>query len=144
MALRLLEIVIPEEGTGDVLKIIEEAQVTNFWLTCNCENRNIFKLIVAAAKTEKLIDTLEKKYGSLEEFHMVLLPLEASYPSSKDIEEKAKKGKEEQAGEKKKEPLRVSRQELYHDIFDSSKLTNIFIIMIAAGSHRCSNRAYQG
>ena len=25
MALRLLEIVIPEEGTGDVLKIIEEA-----------------------------------------------------------------------------------------------------------------------
>ena len=130
MALRLLEIVVPEEGTGDVLKIIEEAQITNFWLTCSCENRNIFKLIVAAEKTEKLLDTLEKKYGNREEFHMVLLPLEASYPSTKDIEEKAEESKEEQAGEKKKEPLRVSRQELYHDVFDSSKLTNIYMIMI--------------
>ena len=130
MALRLLEIVVPEEGTGDVLKIIEEAQITNFWLTCSCENRNIFKMIVTAEKTEKLLDTLEKKYGGLEDFHMVLLPLEASYPSTREIEEKAEEGKEEQAAKKKKEPLRVSRQELYHDVFDSSKLTNTYMIMI--------------
>ena len=130
MALRLLEIVVPEEGTGDVLKIIEEAQITNFWLTCSCENRNIFKMIVTAEKTEKLLDTLEKKYGGLEDFHMVLLPLEASYPSTREIEEKAEEGKEEQAVKKKKEPLRVSRQELYHDVFDSSKLTNTYMIMI--------------
>jgi uncharacterized hydrophobic protein (TIGR00341 family) len=122
MALRLLEIVVPEEATGEVLAIVEEAKVTNFWLTCSCENRNIFKMIVPAEKTEGLLDTFEKKYGGLEDFHMVLLPLEASYPSTKEIEEKAE--------ESKKEPLRVSRQELYHDVFDSSKLTNTYMIMI--------------
>ncbi|MGB6289809.1 MAG: hypothetical protein WBF36_06745, partial [Desulfobulbales bacterium] len=89
MALRLLEIVVPEEVTGEVLAIVEEEKVTNFWLTCSCENRNIFKMIVTAEKTESLLDTFEKKYGGVADFHMVLLPLEASYPSTKEIEEKA-------------------------------------------------------
>jgi len=130
MALRLLEIVVPEEVTGEVLTIVEEARVTNFWLTCSCENRNIFKMIVTAEKTEGLLDTFEKKYGHLEDFHMVLLPLEASYPSTKEIEEKEAESKKEEVGEKKKELLRVSRQELYHDVFDSSKLTSTYMIMI--------------
>jgi uncharacterized hydrophobic protein (TIGR00341 family) len=129
MALRLLEIVAPEEATGEVLSIVEEAGVSNFWLTCSCENRNIFKMIITAEKTEGLLDTFEKKYGGLEDFHMVLLALEASYPSTKEIEEKAAESNGEKE-EKKKEPLRVSRQELYHDVFDSSKLTNTYMIMI--------------
>jgi uncharacterized hydrophobic protein (TIGR00341 family) len=130
MALRLLEIVVPEEVTGEVLAIVEEEKVTNFWLTCSCENRNIFKMIVTAEKTESLLDTFEKKYGGVADFHMVLLPLEASYPSTKEIEEKAEESNKEEEGEKKKERFRVSRQELYHDVFDSSKLTNIYMIMI--------------
>jgi uncharacterized hydrophobic protein (TIGR00341 family) len=134
MALRLLEIVVPEEVTGEVLAIVEEEKVTNFWLTCSCENRNIFKMIVTAEKTEGLLDTFEKKYGGLEDFHMVLLPLEASYPSTKEIEEKAEESKKEERGKKKKEPLRVSRQELYHDVFDSSKLTSTYMIMIVLSS----------
>jgi uncharacterized hydrophobic protein (TIGR00341 family) len=130
MALRLLEIVVPEEATGEVLTIVEEAKVTNFWLTCSCENRSILKMILTAEKTESMLDTFEKKYGHLEDFHMILLPLEASYPSTKEIEEKAAESKEEEEGKKKREPLRVSRQELYHDVFDSSKLTNTYMIMI--------------
>ena len=134
MALRLLEIVVPEEVTGEVLAIVKEEKVTNYWLTCSCESRNIFKMIVTAEKTESLLDTFEKKYGHIEDFHMVLLPLEASYPSTKEIEEKAEESKEEEEGKKKKEPLRVSRQELYHDVFDSSKLTNTYMIMIVLSS----------
>lgn len=130
MAIRLLEIVVPEEVTGEVLAIVKGEKVTNFWLTCSCESRNIFKMIVTAEKTESLLDIFEKKYGHIEDFHMVLLPLEASYPSTKEIEAKAVESKEEEEGQKKKEPLRVSRQELYHDVFDSSKLTNIYMIMI--------------
>jgi len=130
MALRLLEIVVPEEVTGEVFKIIEEAQITNFWQTSSGEKRSILKMIVAAGKTESLLDTFEKKYGSFEEFHMVMVPLEASYPSTKEIEEKAEEKEKDEQREKKKEPLRVSRQELYHDVFDSAKLTNTYMIMI--------------
>jgi len=130
MALRLLEIVVPEDVTAEVMTIIEEAKITNFWLTCSCENRNIFKLIITAEKAESLLDTFETKYGRFDDFHMVLLPLEASYPSTREIEEKAVESSEEEEGEKKKEPLRVSRQELYHDVFDSAKLTNTYMVMI--------------
>ena len=87
-------------------------------------------MIVAAEKTETLLDILEKKYGHLGDFHMVMLPLEASYPSTKEIEEKAEESTKENGEEKEREPLRVSRQELYHDVFDSSKLTNTYMIMI--------------
>ncbi|MBW2522271.1 MAG: TIGR00341 family protein, partial [Deltaproteobacteria bacterium] len=128
MALRLLEIVVPEEATPDVLKIIEEGQITNFWQTCSCESRNIFKMIIAAEKTEKLLDTLQKKYGHLDSFHMVLLPLEASYPGTKEIEATAEE--KEKVETEKKEPLRVSRQELYNDVFYSAKLTRTYMIMI--------------
>ena len=41
MALRLLGKVILEEHVSDVLAIIEEAQVTNYWKTCSFESRVI-------------------------------------------------------------------------------------------------------
>lgn len=130
MALRLLETVVPEEVVGEVLGIIEEAGITNYWITCSCENRSVFKIIVAAEKSEKLLDVFEKKYGHLEDFHMVLLPLEASYPTSRDIEEKAAASDTAEIGQEEKQRLRVSRQELYHEVFDSSKLTRTYMIMI--------------
>jgi uncharacterized hydrophobic protein (TIGR00341 family) len=129
MALRLLEIVIPEDHAGDVLAIIEEAQLSNYWQTCSCESRVIYKLILSAENTEKIMDKLEKRHGHSSEFHMALLPVEATFPSPKEIEEK--KEEESQPGKEVKVPLRVSRQELYSEIFDSAKLTNTFLIMVA-------------
>ena len=128
MALRLLEIVIAEEHVTEVLAIIEKANVTNFWQTCSCESRAIFKLILPAENTEKIMDELEKLYGSSGEFHMALMPVEATFPSPKEIEEK----KEDiiESGKGEIVPLRVSRQELYSEIFDSSKLTNTFLVLV--------------
>lgn len=128
MALRLLEIVIPEEKVNEVLDIIEEAQVINFWQTCSCESRAIYKLILPAEDTEKIMDELEKRYGQSSEFHMALLPVEATFPSPKEIE---KKEGDSQPGMEEKVPLRVSRQELYSEIFDSSKLTNTYLVMVS-------------
>ena len=129
MALRLLEIVIPEEHVNEVLAMIEEAKIENYWQTCSCESRVIYKLILPVENTEKIMDELEKRYGKSSEFHMALLPVEASFPSPKEIEEK----KEEENGAEpdEKVPLRVSRQELYSEIFDSAKLTNTFLVMVA-------------
>jgi len=94
MALRLLEIVIPEEYVNEVLAMIDEAKIENYWQTCSCESRVIFKLILPVENTEKIMDELEKRYGKSSEFHMALLPVEASFPSPKEIEDK----KEEENG----------------------------------------------
>ena len=101
MALRLLEIVIPEEHVNEVLAIIEEAKIENYWQTCGCESRVIYKLILPAENTEKIMDELEKRYGQSNEFHMALLPVEATFPSPKEIEEKQEE--EIQSGTEEKE-----------------------------------------
>jgi len=128
MALRLLEIVIPEQHVSEVLTVIEEAQVTNYWQTCSCESRVIFKLILPAENTEKIMDELEKRYAHSSEFHMALLPVEATFPSPKEIEEKKEAVSE--PGREERVPLRVSRQELYSEIFDSAKLTNTYLVLV--------------
>jgi uncharacterized hydrophobic protein (TIGR00341 family) len=127
MALRLLEVIVPEQNFNDVTELLKQNEISNFWQTCSCESKIIFKIILQVEKTEGLIDQFESRYKHLESFRLILFPLEASYPSPKQIE---KKSEESLADGSQKAPLRVSRQELYNDIFDSSKLTNVFLIMV--------------
>lgn len=128
MALRLLEIIVPEQHFKDVSEVLKQNEIADFWQTCGCDSKIIFKIILQVEKTEGLIDHFESKYKHLDGFRLILYPVEASYPSPKQIE---KKSEEALANGSQKTPLRVSRQELYNDIFDSSKLTNVFLIMVS-------------
>jgi len=127
MALRLLEVIVPEQHFNDVSELLKKNEISDFWQTCSCESKIIFKIILQVEKTEGLIDQFESKYKHLDSFRLILFPLEASYPSPKQIE---KKSEESLVDGSQKIPIRVSRQELYNDIFDSSKLTNVFLIMV--------------
>jgi len=127
MALRLIEIIVPEQHYNDVSELLKKNEISDFWETCSCESKIIFKIILRVEKTEGIIDQFENKFRHLESFRLILFPLEASFPSPKQIE---KKSEDNITDESKKTPIRVSRQELYNDIFDSSKLTNIFLIMV--------------
>ena len=128
MALRLLEVIVPEQYFNEVSDILEKNEISDYWQTCSCESMIIFKLILQAEKTESLMDQFEAKYKHLKDFRLILQPLEASFPSPKEIE---KKFEESGTGnDKEKVPMRVSRQELYNDIFDNSKLTTVFLVMV--------------
>lgn len=127
MALRLLEVIIPEQHFNEVSGLLEQNEISNYWQTCSCESKIIFKIILQAEKTESLMDQFESKYKHLPDFRFILLPLEASFPSPKEIEQKT----EESTIKKEKVPLRVSRQELYNEIFDRSKLTKVFLVMVS-------------
>lgn len=127
MALRLLEIIVPEQHYNDVSELLKQSEITDHWQTCSCESSVIFKIILQVEKTEEIIDQFENRFKHLEAFRLILYPLEASFPSPKQIEEKSK---ENGNNETQETPIRVSRQELYNDIFDSSKCTNTFLIMI--------------
>ena len=74
------------------------------------DNTNIiFKAIIKTERTEKIMDALEQRYSHMDHFRMVLLPLEASFPSSKEIEDNGKTVETDQAAvEEEKPPLRVS------------------------------------
>ncbi len=127
MALRLLEVIIPEQHFNEVSEVLKQNEISDFWRTCSCEFSVIFKIILQVEKTEAIIDQIESKYKHLDSFRLILYPLEASFPSPKEIEEKFE---ESTSGDSSKASLRVSRQELYNDIFDNSKLTRVFLVMV--------------
>ena len=131
MDLRLLEIVINDQFAAEVEQLFEKKDISEFWRTCGCNTNIIFKAIIKTEKTEKIMDALEQRYSHMDHFRMVLLPLEASFPSSKEIEDNGKTVETDQtAVEEEKPPLRVSRQELYNDLFSLSRISTFFLTMI--------------
>lgn len=128
MALRLLEVIVPEQHFNEVSEILQENELSEYWQTCSCDEKVIVKIVLHAEKTETLMDQFEERFKHLAGFGLILLPLEASFPFLKEIDEKPQEpGAEE---EKQNVPLRVSRQELYNEIFDQSRLTRVFLIMV--------------
>lgn len=130
MALRLLEVIIPEEHFKEVVRFFEESEITDFWHACGCESEVVFKAIMPAQKTEAVMDVLEKKYAHLPVFNLVLVPVEASFPSPKELE-KQPEPSEADGNKSAPVPLRISRQELYNEIFDSSKTSGVYLIMVS-------------
>ena len=135
MALRLMEIVVPEQYSNETLALLTQHNVVDYWLTCGCESNSIFKIILQVEKTEAIINAVEKRFGHIQEFRMVLLPLEATIPSPKEIEKKdEEKEKDGSVDTEQKPPLRVSRQELYNEIFYGANLTTVFLVMVFLSS----------
>lgn len=131
MPLRLLEVFIPGPGEHKVTDLIDDEKVLSFWQDRASESGSLLKMVLSVEQTEKVIDLLEQKYGGKDGFRVVLLPIEATIPR---IEEKKTEeaetngeGKQEEAGI---EPLRISREELYSDIVDSTKSKGTFAAMV--------------
>jgi len=132
MALRLLEINVPEEHVNEIITILEEYNISDYWQTCGCESSIVFKIIVHVESTEKLLNIIETRYGHLPEFRATLLTLEATIPSAKNIDSKTEEAKADAdaASPSGETPLRISRQELYNEVFYNSKLTRVFMLMV--------------
>jgi hypothetical protein len=131
MPLRLLEIIIPETNSKDVRELIEEESVIGFWQEAASETGLLVKMLLSVEQTEKILDLLEQKFTGAEGFRVVLLPVEATIPR---IEEKKTETSDldrtESKDETEKNVLRISREELYSDIVDNTKFTNIYVAMV--------------
>lgn len=131
MPLRLLEIIIPETNSKDVRELIEKESAIGFWQEAASETGLLVKMLLSVEQTEKILDLLEQKFTGAEGFRVVLLPVEATIPR---IEEKKTETSDldrtESKDETEKNVLRISREELYSDIVDNTKFTNIYVAMV--------------
>jgi uncharacterized hydrophobic protein (TIGR00341 family) len=128
MALRLIEIILPEHQSEDLSQILAENSISDFWQAGACGPSVIMKILLPAEKTESLMDKLEKRYSNIDGFKVVLLSVEASIPH---IADQKPEDVHVETHKSEKVPLRVSRQELYSDILDSTKLTKAYLMMAA-------------
>jgi uncharacterized hydrophobic protein (TIGR00341 family) len=126
MALRSMQIFIPEDGGSKVDELLEGHEVLGTWRDATGEDRLVCHLLVPAEEAEPIMDRFEQAFGNAEGFRVVLFPVEATVPRP-ETEEEAANG--DRAEDDAKESERVSREELYHDITETLGATRVFMAM---------------
>jgi len=133
MALRLIEMVIPDEKKVEVQSSLEDQPVLTYWNEEITDERTLIKVLLTSKETECVLDFLENRFSSVEDFRIILLSVEASIPREEESEEEVKKERP-QVQESEENIDRVSREELYADINDATELNMVYLGMVVLAS----------
>ncbi|MHC5040675.1 MAG: hypothetical protein ACYTHM_25460, partial [Planctomycetota bacterium] len=131
MALRLIEIVAPEEYLESIQGFLRDYAVTGSWTQSLRDETCLVRVLLPTEETEAVIDVLEKRFSNVEGFRLMLFTVEATVPRHEPVEPAPAGGgggPERKGGEKP--PLRISREELYEDICVGARLTKPYVAMV--------------
>ncbi|MGD8817624.1 MAG: hypothetical protein PVJ51_10585, partial [Acidobacteriota bacterium] len=131
MALRLVEVTLPRAELDGLPGLLEEVTLVDLKLWDTDGNGGMARILLDAQYTETVSDLLVDRYGSRDDFRIVLLAVEATVPQIEQPEEEKKQAQAEGEGSESKGPQRVSREELYEDLSEASGLTWVYVVMVA-------------
>jgi len=135
MALRLIELILPEDQLQYAQGILKDCQAIDIWNENLQENKVLIRILLPAERTEEAMDTFEKHFSIVDGFRIILFPVEASIPRPQQAEEEVTKQEEIPPEKQLASNIgRISREELYNDVADSAKITKVFVIMVALSS----------
>ncbi len=132
MALRLIEIIAPENIEEEIHNLLQEQPLMGRWAEHLSEERVQINALVDANNVESVLDVLHGHYKNTKDFRAVLINVEATIP----LPEKPEKaeGAEPAAVTKEKPKPRISREELYTSVLDSSRLSWVYIVTVILSS----------
>ena len=128
MPLRILEVTAPYSVFEDIKRMAEDAEAIQVRTIGEVDTTGFVSILLDAKNAENLTDKLISQFASLPHFRLVLLPVEATLPTIIPTQERSAVAP---TGKLKKKPSRVSREELYEDIEEASRLTPIYVVMVA-------------
>jgi len=127
--LRLIELAIPSQELEKIPALLQDIRVIQTWTSDSAGAGGNVRILLEAEHTEALTDVLVRHFGSRDNFRLVSLPVEATVPPVEPpADSKAPEG--EAAAPAKGGPLRISREELYEDLAQASRLTPIYVVTI--------------
>jgi uncharacterized hydrophobic protein (TIGR00341 family) len=129
MIFRLVEVVLPGSNKEDAERLLEEYDVKDYSYSKFSETHLEFHIIVKRDITEELLDAFQKKFSNLEGFRIIIIPIETYIPLP---EEKSRIG--EEYTEKQGEHGRISREEIISQVSEMSRLTKVYIVLVAASA----------
>ncbi|MHC4291600.1 MAG: TIGR00341 family protein [Planctomycetota bacterium] len=128
MALRFVEIFIPVEKEKELFDLLTAFEsITIVQKECS-EKLLHAKLLLNTEHTEELMDRLEARFANIQNFRIVIVAVQATIPR---IETTAPV---EKITPRKIKFARISREELYHNILEASRLSWLFATMVALSS----------
>ena len=135
MALRLIELILPQDQLKYSQEILKDCQADGVWYEQLEEDKILIRILLPAEKTEEAMDTFEKHFSIVDGFRLLLFPVEASIPRPEQPEEEPVTYVEIPPQQELASNIgRISREELYNDVADSAKITKIYLIMVALSS----------
>ena len=129
MAQRLVKIILPESHGKEAQELLRSQESLSFWQEESADGNSVISALTDTGSSEKIMDLFEKKYSYLSGFQIVLLPVEASIPRTDIPDDDLSASSQVKTKTEQKISIRISREELYSDIVDSTKLSNIFVLM---------------
>lgn len=132
MPLRLLEVYVPSsENLSWINEQVEKLDVHAVWTESEVDNQHTVKILVSSEESGELMDIIQKRFSSNDNFRMILLPVEATVPR---VESDKKKTENKEEKPKKIKSLGISREELYSDITSGIQTSKVFIFMTILSS----------
>lgn len=129
MPLRIVKIILPENYDKQALELLESQDNLSFWQEESSGGNFVAGVLTDSGQSETIMDLFEKRFSSVAGFKLILLPVEASIPRT-EIADKAKSvARQNKTQAERRKAFRISREELYSDIVDSTELSKIFVLM---------------
>lgn len=125
MAFRLIEVILPKEKNEETKELLKKFDVMDYEADESSETHLEFSIVVEQDKSEKLLEVLQKRYSKLENFRIIIIPVEAYIP----IPEKDENNEEAENPEG-----RISREEIYEKVSEMSELTKIYMILVGSSA----------
>lgn len=123
MPYRLIEVTAPADRLEEAKQLIQETEIIHLWSENSGDERGILRVLVEVEYTEKLMDDFSSKFENFKDFRLLLYNVEATLPRPEEKEEQEK-------DEQQPTSERISREELYADIVDSSRFTRTYVASI--------------
>ncbi|MEX2467920.1 MAG: TIGR00341 family protein [Gemmatimonadota bacterium] len=128
MSLRLLEVIVPRDALPELTEELANDGVLGVWNSEVGDARALVRVLVHAEGTEGLTDKLVSRFSEDPDFRMMLFMVEATLPA---VEEEEEQEQEQPAPHKRKGPLRISREELHHDLSDAARISPVYLTTVA-------------
>jgi uncharacterized hydrophobic protein (TIGR00341 family) len=120
MALRLIEMVLPEQDGVEVLALLKEHKILEHRQIRLSDGEVLVRILLDAEQSEAVLDLLGERYAGKEGNRVVILAVEATLPRDEP----------EQAAPEEKSPERISREEMYEDIKDAAECSRVYLAMV--------------
>jgi TIGR00341 family protein len=145
MAYRLIIATIPQKKRSDNIEsLLERYEVLSMWYGDSSDGQMILNILIRREKTEAILNLLQEHCSDVEGFRVILVPVEASIPlpevpvrilpeEHREEDTLIVEGLVDRLGSKELVD-RLSRQEIYADISDISRVSNVYIVMIILSS----------
>lgn len=126
MALRMVEVVIPETQREALKQELERKKVEEIWEEELLEDKYRVRILFNANEVEPVTDDLQERFSNVSGFRMVISPVEATIPRPDSEEESEGDGEDDE----NTSTAQVSREELYAELSDAVRTSASFYLML--------------